>query len=166
MEEITFRIQQWKSLPEFEITFHEEKKIKWSTERKAGLRNEETGRNACAGQKECIVQKEKFSFFCTRHSSFCTFLHFFHCYEVNIILQEGNGVQNVKDTWLVKVKLHSSGIRLTIQPCLLDKERLGIGWEGNENQRTVHYNWRKLFWVSSILYPFINGQSRTDSAFA
>lgn len=62
MEEITFRIQQWKSLPDFEITFSEEKKkkkkTKWSIERKAGLRNEETGRNACAGKKNVQCRKK------------------------------------------------------------------------------------------------------------
>ena len=54
------------------------KKIKWSTERKAGLRNEETGRNACAGKKECTVQKEN-NFLCFLFSVQDTplFVHFY-----------------------------------------------------------------------------------------
>lgn len=51
MKEITFRIQQWKSLPEFEITFHEEKKLSGALKEKQG--------SEMKRQEEMLVQAKR-----------------------------------------------------------------------------------------------------------
>lgn len=56
-------------------------------------------------------------------------------------------------------------VSLTIQIYALGLEGLGVKQEGHENWRTVEFDWRKLFWVSLILPPFIKGQTRTDFVF-
>lgn len=87
---------------------------------------------------------------------------FYHFYEASLYKR---GKQDSERIIHLTSNDETGLVSLKIQTCLLGPEGLGIEWKGNENQRSVQFDWRKLFWVSLNLALIQKGQTAANFAF-